>query len=391
MIKSQFQSYALIVVISSSLLFPATKEKDGGLVLHGRMYQDIIAQQTVNNDFSYAGDTVAVLNIHNADDTFAKVEASVDINLYYGAYAAQYYQRIAPAFAALPAASSLFAYNTKDMFLSVDLRKLYAAFFFDMADISFGRQIISLGKGMVFSPIDAFSTVEAADLTLQRSGSDVVRVKVPFTDTTGIDMISTLSASMTNIRSAVKLFGTFFGWDVAALGMYNHTGYETTVGIDFKGDIEVGVYGEAVVHLKDYGATRSFEGMLGADYSIDKYWIFRAEYYYNEDIINASRLTPASIASVNKVFFGKHYLFANAMYRIDDLTDLSFFCILEIPELWGLYTLQFHYNVFQNTDFTAYIRYYDRNINGLTERQITMFTGVVPTKLEYGLRAQVKF
>lgn len=381
----------LIILAAAGISLFAAKEKEDGLILHGRVYQDIIAEQSMGDSFSYAGDTVATFNIRNANDDRAKIEASIDVNLWYGASAGLLYNRVAPAFASISNASTLFAFMSRELFLTVDLRKLYAALFFDWADISFGRQVINFGRGMIFSPIDAFSEVSPTDLSLRRSGSDVLRVKVPFGDTAGVDMMTTLSSKMTNIKTAVKLFGNLFGWDLSALGMYNFNGYETTIGVDFKGDIEIGVYGEFVLRFTDCLATRYVEAMLGADYSIEQKWFFRLEYYYNEAAVTASSLTPAALAALQKTFFGKHYLFASTMFKIDDLTDVSANIILDIPELWGLYTIMFHYNMFQNTDITVYVRYYDRNINGLSAAQIAMFTGAEPLKLEYGLRAQVKF
>ncbi|MEK6793229.1 MAG: hypothetical protein AABZ39_00510 [Spirochaetota bacterium] len=345
----------------------------------------------MGDSFSYAGAAVATFNIRNANDERAKIEASIDVNLWYGASAGLLYNRVAPAFASISNASTLFAFMSRELFLTVDLRKLYVALFFDWADISFGRQVINFGRGMMFSPIDAFSSVSPADLSFRRDGSDVLRVKVPFGDTAGLDMMTTLSSKMTNIKTAVKLFGNIFGWDLSALGMYNFNGYETTIGIDFKGDVEVGIYGEFVFRFTDYLAKRHVEAMLGADYSIEQKWFFRLEYYYNEDAVIASSLTPTALVSVQKTFFGKHYLFGSIMFKLDDLTDVSMIGILDLPELWGMYTLMFHYNLFQNTDITAYVRYYDRNINGLSAAQIAMFTGAEPLKLEYGLRAQVKF
>jgi len=113
------------------------------------------------------------LNLQNANAKSAKIEGSVDFWLLTGAYADAYRRIDSTSSLILPGLSSVFI---------ADVRKLYASLFLPFADVSIGRQIISFGQGMVFSPIDVFSSVNILDLTLRRSGSDVARVRVPFGD-----------------------------------------------------------------------------------------------------------------------------------------------------------------------------------------------------------------
>ena len=211
-------------------------------------------------------------------------------------------------------------------------------------------------------------------------------------------MMSTLSTRLHNTRHAVKLYGNLFNWDLAAMGMVNyrttHRNSEFIAGATFRGDAVIGLYGELAQHFQgrddrpafmtnaDY---RYFEGMLGADYSIDNKLFFNAEYLYNEHTINSKAVTITNAAAVSRTFFSKHTVYASARYQFNDLCNTSLNALWNISEGSVLATASFFYNVVQNADITLYAQYSEKTLNDVK------FLEAFQPKWRWGLQVDVKF
>jgi len=336
-------------LICITFLLPAVsvQAQVPGLVLSGELKnEDIITQDidTVFHDqFDFTGSNILTLNFRNRDDERVKVEGSTDITLLYGQYA----DRLsfpAPVFSAQLGASSFL----------VDIRKLYGSLFLPFADFSIGRQIVNFGQGLVFSPIDVFSSINVLDISFKRTGSDVVRIKVPFGSLAGADVIAKLSSRARGETGAAKLYANLYGWDFAAVGMYKGDMSEVITGFTFKGDAFIGLYGELVEHWLDED-NRYFRGMAGADYSIQNTWFFNLEYLYNQR--NPVKQSPLFINGTDLLFSRHHYLFGSVRYVFNELMWASLSALGDVEQRSGLFTAQYLYNVVQNADFSFYIRY----------------------------------
>src|SRR5271157_264401 len=258
-------SKSILILVMLSLASLAQTPREQGVVLFGTLQNDIAALETfdhakpLSDQFDFAGANLLTLNAQNAKATVVKFDASADLWLLLGAYADAFRKADSSfALAVLPSPSSA---------VVLDIRKLYGALFLPFADISLGRQIISFGEGMVFSPVDVFSSVNILDLSLRRRGSDVARVRVPFGDLAGIDALVKVSSRADGVAGAIKGYGHAGSFDLAGVGIYQGGTREYITGLTFKGDLVAGVYGELVEHWQ-YGGNRAFVGMLGADYSI---------------------------------------------------------------------------------------------------------------------------
>jgi hypothetical protein len=336
-----------------------------GLVLSGRLMNDSFLNQYYDtnsnqNSFAYSGKTTIRLNVINADHSQAKVQSDLDIVLLYGELADTY---------------NLFLMNTNQSYslsgnnltLLFTLRQLYLALYPSFADISIGRQIINFGVGMIFSPINVFSSFDPTDIDFTRTGSDAARVKVPIGDLGGLDLISTFTTKMTNSTSAVKLFGNFFGFDFSGVAIYHGTSREIITGATFKGDVEIGIHGEFVEHFFIDSDKPYFEGMLGIDYSFfDSQLALFLEYYYDESSIDPSTVTLRNIASINRIFYNKHYFFLEGIYSIDEIRKVSAFIIYNPLDNAFEVVASYTQNIFQNANLTGYIQYFQNNLNGLT-------------------------
>lgn len=371
---------AMVFALLAASATAATAQESGGLDLSGSLLGDASALQTSFESpagISPGGFSQLTLNMVNRNRQFAKVEGTGILTVWTGAYA--------PLAVSQASASGLFAASTPDgsAAVTVELRKLYLAVFTSIADISLGRQIINFGVGTLFSPIDAFSVPLLSDLNYVRTGSDVVRVDAQFNDVSGLEAVSTITSSFSTMSSALKLYTDVHDFDLAGVGLYRGARNEMLAGAYFKGDIELGVYGEAVEHFISSPWSTYFEGMVGADYSVEKTYFFTLEYYYNGNPASPGSLGPVDLANAPAVFLNQHYLYFMTRWQLTDLIALSGSIIWDIPASVVLPTLQFTCNVVQNANLIVYGRYFSGDI-----RSGAPWPG---PDFQYGIEVQVSF
>jgi hypothetical protein len=358
----------------------AASAQTGGMDFSGSLLSNASVLQTVVESpagASPGGFSQLTLNAVNKDRQAAKVEGTGIVTLWYGAYAG-------PA-AAQAAGTGLFVTmpGPNGAVVTVELRKLYLAVFTPLVDISMGRQIINFGVGTLFSPIDAFTLPLLSDLNYVRTGSDVVRLDAQFGEASGLEAVSTVSGSFDTLSSALKLYTNVLDFDLAAVGLYRGSRNEVLAGAYFKGDLELGVYGEAVEHFVYSPWQVSFEGMLGADYSIEKTWFFTLEYYYNGNPASPGSLGPIDLSSAPALFLNRHYLYFMVRWQLTDLMGVSASIIYDVPASVVLPTLQYTYNIVQNADLVLYGRWFSGDI-----RSGGAWAG---PDFQYGLEVQVSF
>jgi hypothetical protein len=334
------------------LLFIVTicAAQESGLKTSGSLENDISGIQSFEDKdrFGYAGWSLLTLNIKNRNTTSVKIEGSADVTVLYGMYADLARQQ----------GSGILKTNTKIPLL-FDMRKLYAGFFLPFGDLFIGRQIINYGEGLVFSPVDVFSSINIFDLTFKRHGSDVVRLRVPFGTTAGAELTAGITQYETKPVGALKLYTTLKGVEMSMVGMYRSQSDEIMTGLAFKGDLIAGFYGEVAEHFGIDGHHRNFEGMLGADYSISNTWFFNAEYCYTE---KGAKNDPSMSSSIpSGQLTGRHNLFLSCRYAFNEISHISLSAIADPEKKNGFITVQYSYNILQNADLTIYTRYIHSN------------------------------
>ncbi|HUX14278.1 MAG TPA: hypothetical protein VMW87_14715 [Spirochaetia bacterium] len=347
---------------------PAAYAQSGGLDLSGSLSNDMVLLQNLDggapgatapglSNPSVGGFSKFTLNFVNRNRSSAKVEGSVALSLLYGAYSDAYIAALSSQLG--PSYSQVVTLLTSNgAAFNLDLRKLYLSVYTNLMDISVGRQIINYGVGTLFSPIDAFSTPTLSDLNYERSGSDVVRLQLPFGDVSGVDAVTTVSDSLSGLTSAVKLYTNIADYDVGAVGLYRGADREFIAGIDFKGDLVLGIHGEAVQHFLYDSRKSFFEGMFGADYSFGGKLFLSAEYYYNGDPATPGSLGPTAVASARRLFLNEHYLYSDVRYLLNELSSVGVSGVFDLSAGSLLGTAQYAYNIAQNADLLAYVRYF---------------------------------
>ena len=360
----------VLIMVTSAL---QSADKPTGMKIWGSNFVDISGYHYLENgddSLKFGGMNTFRFNFRNMNKRYGKIEGNFDLIIPFGLTADQFQNLIDQTEVSdslsMPYYPLFVQGNTPVL---LDIRKLYLSMYLSFADITLGRQIINYGKGVVFSPIDVFSTVDIANINFERHGSDVAVVKIPFSYLSGLDVVTELPRKNHEYSSEVRGYFSTFGFDIALSTIYKHRSEELIAGMSFKGDAFFGVYGELVEHFANDYSDKYLEGMFGLDYSIANTYIFRSEYYYkNTNIQNE---------------WGKHNLFISFQYLINDLINVSVHTIgsdVGGNEQMLMYMGQCNYNILQNVNIITYARYFSHKKDVKT----------LPD-LEYAVRVEVKF
>jgi hypothetical protein len=352
----------------------AIAKDSGGVRVWGNFQNDLIALQTFGrefkNQFDFTGDGILTLNARNKDNTSLKVEGSADIVLLYGAAAGL-----------IPRERQILLLTSTEGDMLLDLRKLYAVFFLPFGDFFVGRQIINFGQGLVFSPIDVFSSINVFELNFKRSGSDVARLRIPFGSTAGAEATGGLVGGGKAL-AALKLYGNCHGVDLAAIGIYRGARDDAIGGITFKGDLIAGIYGELAGHVNTENHRRYADAMFGADYSIRNTWFFNAEYLCSGGSDSGEAPPFAQLGLGGGSLSGRHNGYASVRYLFNEITSLTVATVFDPEKRLGFLTGQVSRDILQNATMSIYARCF---FNGESSA-----AAIIPDVL-YGVRLNAAF
>ncbi len=162
------------------------------------------------------------------------------------------------------------------------------------ADVTLGRQPISLGTGYAWNPLDIFNQKDMLDPTYEQPGVDAVRMEIPLNDHTGIDIIVANHDSMDTGTKMLQLKTGLGSFDFTAnlahhyqLFPYwrfmNELQTQVTIALyggSFVGQVwELGFWGEMLWSPNDiYG---HWEYVLGVDHTLDNGLYLMVEYFHN--------------------------------------------------------------------------------------------------------------
>ncbi len=271
----------------------------------------------------YGGATTLSLGFQGGDRDSAQLVGLIKLFVPYGVVAFP----LSPAGSPVP--------------LGLELSKLYVTLSFSQADLSFGRMIVNYGKGRLFSPSDLFSAVNLQDQALGRLGTDVIRLQLPLSDLAGLDFVGTLVLPPERAVFGSRVYASLGGWDFSAMIFQNNgglAGLQTGIlshasgpgspaaaltegaligGIDLKGDLILGLYGEALLSIP-YDKYQlvldrsSFSVVLGTDYSFGATLFWALEYQGN-------------FGSGNPVgqFKANSSMFTRLSWKLDDWTSTA--------------------------------------------------------------------
>lgn len=386
-----FYSSFLCFLFFGNCLFSQSNVKKG-LELNGKAYFDAGIYQYKNSKVRFAGDMVGDFTVKNADRKFFRFLTTFDVALNYGEKNIYNYIKDAlPPFAQ----NTIFA--NEDASLNLNLKTMYISLFTEYVDINLGRQIITFGTGTFFSPINTFSqlntsqlsSVSSSGVSFERYGVDSVDLLIPIGATGGIELTSTFSSKMDNIVSALKLYGNLFNVDLAIYGMYRTGLNQAVAGISFKGDLVVGIYGEAVGNIyteKEKLKDSFMQLMLGIDYSFfSSKLLLMTEYQYTSRKHKIGETIDIREATITP-FLGEHYLFFQVSYLPIDIMYLSFGALWNVLDNGYLFSLTYNWNIMQSCNMIVYGRFLNEKLN------VAGYDSVADIPVgEYAIRFEVYF
>jgi len=231
-----------------------------------------------------------------------------------------------------------------DLLAAARIRTLYVKLNGDWYSLTAGRQVINYERGALWSPTDLFTELDLTGLSPVRLGSDAIRLTLPLGATAAADAAAAPSSSPSEGRYSARLSALLLGVDGAVTVARDGAARTTLVGADFKADLELGVYGDAVYALPDSGGPGSVRAALGADWSLGDF-IVAAEYYYNGGGRAADGLFPDT-----------HNLYADLLWRLTEFSSLSASSILDLSGRSGQATLLSSFSAAQGTTVSLYLQ-----------------------------------
>jgi len=370
----------IMISLVACLTTAALPAQEGGLDIRGSVQDNtVLLQDAEAGDLAYAGYVRVSLSAQNKDRENAKLDLDASVSLLYGRYADAFLAPISAAgFGAVPALNAA---------VELDIRKLSLSLYLGPVDLTVGRKIVNWGYGRVFSPADAYSSIDLGDISLRRTGSDLLMAEVYFTDATGAGLIISPTSDMTGFKAGGKFFTNLLDFDASLIGVYRDAEADLILGTAVKGTVpvlDIGLTMEGIRHIVPEGEDGWFEAMVGLDYSFfDRVLIVMAEYYFNERPIDAASLSPVELAAVDRAFWGRHYVFGSAQLVMFDVFVVSASALTNIETLAAIAALQLSAGIFDNTFISGAVRAFSGDVNSIP--------GVAGLRLSYGLSIEIRF
>jgi hypothetical protein len=295
------------------------------------------------SDFTYGSGATLGLSF-KAGGGRARAEGSFEAAVFTGAAA-----QLAWAIAASPYARTdelLLPSSASglDAAMAARIRTLYAKLDFDWASFTAGRQVLNYGRGALWTPTDIFTELDLSGISPVRRGTDALRVVVPLGVTGGLDLAAAPTLFPGSGKYAARLGGLLGDIDTAVMGARGGAGKQWMVGADFKADVVVGLYADAIYARPDAGEWGFVLAAAGADWSFGDF-IVAAEYYYNGGGTAADLLYP-----------GSHNIYGSLTWTVSELFVLSLTTVVDVGDGAGTGTLLAQISAAQNADVRAYLQ-----------------------------------
>jgi hypothetical protein len=224
------------------------------------------------------------------------------------------------------------------------VRTLYAKLDLDWAAFTAGRQVLNYGRGALWTPTDIFTELDLTGISPVRRGTDALRVVVPLDVTAGLDFAAAPTTSPGSGKYAARLSGLLGDVDTAVMAARDGAGKSWLAGADFKADLVVGLYADAIYAQPDSGGWGTVRAAAGADWSFGDF-IVAAEYYYNSGGSSADLLFP-----------GAHNVYGSFTWKASELFVLSLATVVDVEGGAGTGTLIVQVSAAQNANVTAYLQ-----------------------------------
>jgi hypothetical protein len=167
--------------------------------------------------------------------------------------------------------------ETMDDVLSVE--RLFVDLYLPAVDVRVGRQALNWGSALVLNPTDLFGEVLLAEPWRERAGVDAARATVPIGESHQVVGVAAVGRDLDEGRFGLRPTVSLWETDVSGVGVMDTEG-EAFLGVDLRGQVEVGWWLEGGVHMLEEATP---EASVGLDYSlpVDSRLFFALQYTYD--------------------------------------------------------------------------------------------------------------
>jgi hypothetical protein len=177
-----------------------------------------------------------------------------------------------------------------DDVLSVE--RLFVDVYLPAVDVRVGRQALNWGSGLVLNPTDLFGEVLLAEPWRERAGVDAARATVPIGESHQVVGVAAVERDLEGGRLGLRPTVNLWQTDMSGVGVLDTDG-EGFVGVDLRGQVEVGWWVEGGVHLLEEATP---EVSVGLDYSlpVDSRLFFALQYTFDGTGVDPGEYSLAS-------------------------------------------------------------------------------------------------
>ncbi|MBD3182368.1 hypothetical protein GF312_08755 [Candidatus Poribacteria bacterium] len=289
----------------------------------------------------------------------AKLTAELDFYMLYGYLVSITAQSI------LPQSTSIVTELMKDGQFYVD--RLYLTLPFSIADIRIGKQRIAWGSGVIFRPTDNFNRPNPLSISGRKEGVNSLSAEFYTGSLSSAEFVIAPADTFNKINGEINLehlkYSKFASryitnlhkTDMAFSYQYSGEPENHIIGVDLKGDIELGYHVEGVfIYNNDSFSGDSieeyFQGVFGLDYSFAEKWVVLGEYFYNGPGMDKETDLSSSNFSLLDEFNYRHYLYSQVSYQHDIFIGANALYIINMIDKSSILSPAINYSLFQNTD-----------------------------------------
>ncbi|MBN1234166.1 MAG: hypothetical protein JXA60_12485 [Candidatus Coatesbacteria bacterium] len=241
----------------------------------------------------------------------------------------------------------------------IEISRLYITIPVSKGEMTVGRQRVPWGQGVYFRPLDFFNHLNSLDMTAERKGIDALKFSFPLALLSDVTLLTILDKwpghSELGIRSHLNIESLDMGLSYSYRGKDlegSETGSHPQVaGLDFKGDLLLGVHGEGLYRFyRTYPLEKNsfkdrIQFTLGADYSFLENRLFMlGEYFYN-----GYGFKDTSDYRPDDFYKGIHYGIIEISYSPNILVSYLIAGLININDDSFVITPHVKWSIFKNT------------------------------------------
>jgi len=254
------------------------------------------------------------------------------------------------------------------------LDNAYLKLSFKFADLTLGKQQISLGTGYAWNPTDVFNIKDLLDPTYEQPGHNAIRFDIPLGHRYNLVVLYTPEDEWENCTKLLRLKGGILHFDYSFIVIerpWTFTDYLTFIplvqkrqlfGADMAGQVlGLGVWGEVAYNRME--VTEDFwEAVVGLDYTFDPGTYVLCEYYRNTlgkadyrqyDLNDWMRLIMAETKALSR---DQLYAFVN--HPATDLLNIGCSFIASLSDGSVAIVPTVMYNIYENVELTFFGTFY---------------------------------